>query len=100
MTDQDSKHPMQPLIKDKEGVIRFKKNAIIDWMFQSGKLDLNEIAVLPFSDEDRTQLAQLLGYSICGFSDLSYVSDDDFEAAEIEYLFDQDGACPTDAEDE
>lgn len=67
------KHPIQP-IELVDGVIRFKANKIINWLFESGKLDLNEIAVMDFPKEDRQQLAQLLGYSICGYADLSYVN--------------------------
>ena len=68
--------PMQPIEWDGHGVIRFKQNAIIYWLFCEGKLNLNEIAVQDFSDEDRMQLAQLLGYSVSGFGDLSYASDE------------------------
>ena len=66
------KHPIQP-IELVDYVIRFKANKIIVWLFDSGKLDLNEIAIMDFPKEDRQQLAQLLGYSICGYADLSYV---------------------------
>lgn len=82
------KHPMQPMEFDRDGVLRFKKNAIIDWLFNTGRLDLNLIAATEFSDEDQRQLAQLLGYSVSGYGDLSYVSrkhisDVDALAAEI-----------------
>ena len=70
-------HPEQPMIKDPHGVLRFKQNAIIGWLFDSGRLDLNLIATLPFSTEDRRQIAQLLGYSVCGYLDLSYVYEDE-----------------------
>jgi len=29
---------------------------------------------MDFSDEDRMQFAQLIGYSVCGYRDLSYVT--------------------------
>ncbi len=35
-----------------------------------------------FSDEDREQFAQLIGYSLNGFGELSYVSEETYEAAE------------------
>ncbi len=67
------KHPMQPIVLAKDGVARFQANAIIQWMVDSGKLDLNQIATMfQFDDDDRMQLAQLLGYSVSGFGDLSY----------------------------
>ncbi len=43
---------------------------------------MNKIAVMDFSQEDMEQFAQLIGYSICGFSELSYVSNDTYNAAE------------------
>lgn len=67
-----SSHPMQPIALDKDGVARFKSNAIVEWLFDAGKLDLNEIACMDFSKQDRMQIAQLLGYSVSGFGDLSY----------------------------
>jgi hypothetical protein len=39
------------------------------------------LACLPFSDEDREQFAQLIGYSLGGFGDLSYASDEVYNAA-------------------
>ena len=64
-------HPMQP-IEWVDGAIRFRKNKIISDMFNAGLIDLNKIACLSYSDEDRMQLAQLLGYSVSGFGDLPY----------------------------
>lgn len=78
-----TKHPMQPIEVDKQGVVRFKANAIIRWLCDSGKLDLNEIAIMPFSNEDHMQIAQLLGYSISGFGDLSYADKRTVAAADL-----------------
>lgn len=69
-----TKHPMQPIEYAEDGVIRFKGNAIIDYLQKTGKLDLNEVMAMPFSDEDKMQIAQLLSYSTSGFGDLSYAS--------------------------
>ena len=63
---------MQPVYLDDNGTARFKENQIISYLFRTGKLDLNELAVIPFHDEDRVQLAQLLGYTVSGAGDLSY----------------------------
>ena len=76
-------HPMQPLELDEHDVIRFKRNKIIDWLFETGKLDLNEIAKMNFSKDDQMQLAQLLGYSVRGYGDLSYVRKDNL--IEVDY---------------
>lgn len=67
-------HPMQPIITDKYGIKRFKKNEIVDYLVRHGNIDLNTIATDSFSKEDKEQLAQLIGYSVVVFSDLSFVS--------------------------
>jgi len=76
-------HPMQPLYKDEHGVVRFKSNLIIDYLFRAGILDLNRIGIMSFPQEDQEQLAQLLGYSVSGFGDLSYVRDETYEKAAL-----------------
>jgi len=76
------KHPIQPLEKDANGVIRFKENAIVRHLLGNGGIDLNKLARMEFSSEDREQFAQLIGYSLSGFSELSYVSDETYSAAE------------------
>ena len=73
--------PLQPLIKQ-DGILRFKANTIIVWLFESGRLNLNDIAILPFPAEDHEQLAQLLGYSVSGFEELSYVTEATYAAVE------------------
>lgn len=68
-------HPMQPVVRMDDGVHRFKPNAIVQHLLDKGTVDLNAIARLPFSREDRTQFAQLIGYSVSGAGDLSYFDD-------------------------
>lgn len=68
-------HPMQPVYTDSEGTYRFKANAIVRYMLDLGFTDLNKLAIIPFSAEDREQFAQLIGYSVSGFGELSYVRD-------------------------
>lgn len=69
-----AKHPMQPIV-DVQGIHRFKENKIVSYLLECAPTDLYELATLPFSKEDREQLAQLIGYSVCGFCDLSYCSE-------------------------
>lgn len=57
-------HPLQPIVTDDHGVIRFKKNHLIDWMVEI--LNLNEIARHQHTQEDYDQLLQLVGYSVSG----------------------------------
>lgn len=68
--------PMQPIEFDERGTIRFKQNKIVTYLLDNGGIDLNHLAVQDFSDEDRMQFAQLIGYSVSGFGDLSYASDE------------------------
>lgn len=66
---------MQPVMLDDKNVARFKGNNIVVWLLdQATKTDMNQLALLGFSQEDREQFAQLIGYSVSGFRDLSYVS--------------------------
>ena len=70
-----TKNPMQPIIFDKSGVVRFKKNEIVDQLLDFASLhgfDMNKIACMDFSKNDRWQFAQLIGYSVSGIGDLSY----------------------------
>lgn len=76
-----AQHPVQPLYSD-GGVHRFKRNAIVNFLLEAGPFDLNQLAVIPFSDEDREQFAQLIGYSLSEFGELSYVSDETYARAE------------------
>lgn len=76
-----AKHPVQPLITDEHGITRFKKNKIVRFLLDAGPFDLNNIAMMQFSAEDHEQLAQLIGYSLSGFGELSYVSDRTYNAA-------------------
>jgi len=75
----EQRNPMQPVIVAPDGRIRFKGNQIVRDLLDAAsagtKLDLNDIAMLEYSQEGRCQLAQLIGYSISGYHELSYVSD-------------------------
>lgn len=108
-------HPMQPVVRDEHGVLRFRANAIVDALLERdserGKIypdfparsdgGLNWIATQEFSQEDREQFAQLIGYSVSGYHELSYVSDE--SAAQASALAEQimpgaggcrDAGCP------
>lgn len=76
------KHPIQPLYVDPSGILRFKQNAIVNFLLEAGPYDMNKLALMPFSDEDRCQFAQLIGYSLCGYCELTrYVSDEEYARA-------------------
>ena len=98
-------HPMQPICVDGEGVVRFRENAIIRYIvdhaadvvhpgapatdpntgrpYHKGKLDLGKLMEMDFPQEDREQFAQLMGYSIVGYHELSYVSDESCAEASV-----------------
>lgn len=79
--------PMQEIYRGRDGVIRFKPNKIIQWLFDNGHLDMNKIQTIDFIDEDRVQLVQQLGYSVSGFGNLSYVPEE--LASWCDYLADR-----------
>lgn len=76
-------HPIQPLV-EVDGVLRFKANAIVRHLLDTHpSCDMNALASLDFRNEDRVQFAQLIGYSLGGYGELtSYVSDEAYEAAQ------------------
>lgn len=75
-------HPMQPIIRhDDSGTIRFKANAIVRFLLDNGGIDLNALHQSLFTQEDRVQFAQLIGYSLEGFHELDYVPDSVCHAA-------------------
>ena len=74
-------HPVQPLVIDPDGVVRFKKNRIVEFLLERGGFNMNDLAVMPFSQEDREQFVQLIGYSLDGFVELPYVTDETYERA-------------------
>jgi hypothetical protein len=75
-------HPIQPLYRDNDGVVRFKANAIVRYLLDAGPFDLNQLALMPFDNKDWEQFAQLIGYSLSGFGELRYVSDKTYSKAE------------------
>lgn len=72
----DEMMPIQPV---RDG--RFVPNRIVEKLLEVAPIGLNEIAAMDFSQAEREQFAQLIGYSLSGFSELSYVRDETYEAA-------------------
>ena len=83
----DLRHPMQPLGLDEYGVLRFKPNRLVDALLEHGQktgLGLNELRVRFGTreyKEDHVQLAQLIGYSLSGFGELSFVDNATYATA-------------------
>ncbi len=85
-------HPMQPLFKDEGGVVRFRENKVVAWLLDNGGVDMNRIALQCFADDERAHFAQLIGYSVDGYADRSYVDEDTYwkahdEAAALDESF-------------
>jgi hypothetical protein len=61
----------QPLIKDESGVERFQSNAIVQYLaFSHPTCNMNALVKMSFSEDDRRQFCQLIGYSLGGYLDL------------------------------
>ena len=71
------KKPFQPVHES-----RFVENEIVSYLLENGGIDMNQLAMLDFSNEDRVQFAQLIGYSVSGFQSLSYVDVVAYDTAE------------------
>jgi hypothetical protein len=69
------RHPIQPIEVASDGVLRFKSNPLVRHLLDHGPFDMNSLARVDCTDNDREQFAQLIGYSVSGFRDLSYVSE-------------------------
>lgn len=74
--NDDKTRPIQPIIDG-----RFVPNKIVERLLDEGPFDMNQIATWDISQQDREQFAQLIGYSLSGFGELNYVSDEVYEAA-------------------
>ncbi|MGJ7497506.1 hypothetical protein ACSFA8_20860 [Variovorax sp. RT4R15] len=81
---EQASDPMQPLVVDSDGVLRFKENRIVWAILEHSRkhgYGLNEIATGDFTADERMQVAQLIGYSLDGYGTLSYVTDESYERA-------------------
>lgn len=77
------RHPTQTIYRDAAGVVRFRPNAIVTYLLDSHPhANMNTLAAMPFSREDRGQFAQLIGYSVSGFGNLSYARKETVAAAD------------------
>lgn len=76
--------PMQPLVMVGK-VVRFKANAVVAHLLreasQGRRCSLNDLGIHDFPQADCEQFYQLIGYSLCGYHELSNVSDESALAA-------------------
>lgn len=83
MTNQ--KHPDQPLYKDEDDKLRFKPNAIVRYLLDAGGIDFYQLALIPFSAEDRRQFYQLIGCSWVRFQEGGFVSLEEYNKVVFEW---------------
>jgi uncharacterized protein YceH (UPF0502 family) len=78
-------HPMQPVHTDEHGTYRFRKNKAVRLLLDEATkrgFGMNELVMANDVDrEDMVQFAQLIGYSLSGFGELSYVDDTAYATA-------------------
>lgn len=67
----DTKHPMQPIVLV-DGIARFKDNRLVRFLIDQYGLNQLHMRCSDATQDDWNQLAQLIGYSVSGFGDLSY----------------------------
>ena len=77
---------------DKHGTLRWRKNPLVDALYEHSKkhgVGLNELVDMQVGDaRDWRELAKLIGYSLRGYCELSYVCDDDDEITHVEAVAD------------
>lgn len=76
--------PMQPIEIDARGTPRFVANGIVREMLDRSLDDMNTLAMLKMPKGHRAQFAQLIGYSVDGFAELSYATGQQVAAADEE----------------
>lgn len=74
--------PIQPIEQDEHGTLRFIPNGIVRMLLDADIFDMNKIALMNFTDQERIQFAQLIGYSVSGFGELSYVDNETYGAVD------------------
>lgn len=76
---RNNEEPAQPVGFDKQGEVRFIPNRIVKDLLDKASQHGMDIDSLTndekYSDEEWRQFAQLTGYSLSEYSDLSYVDD-------------------------
>ncbi len=75
--------PMQPVHYDDNGTLHFVGNTLVRHLLDNGGLTMNDLCLVKCTVSEREQFAQLIGYSVGGFSDLSYVRDETVAQAEM-----------------
>lgn len=83
---------MQPLHVAPDGMLRFRVNPIVRFLLDNNgrgeyagkRIDMNELACVDATDDEFAQFAELIGYSLGGYSELSYVTGERYAKAEAQ----------------
>ncbi len=71
-------HPPQPIVMV-DRVRRFRQNPIVRYLLDTNQHDLNKLFQVGhgqgWSNEDWSQVYQLIGYSVSGYAEMSFVTD-------------------------
>ena len=71
-------HHNHEIIKDKNGILRWKENKTVSFLFDNNMLDLNNIIINMYNkgynknSEEYRQLHRDLGYSLSGYWEIFY----------------------------
>jgi len=67
--------PMQPIYVDGDNIVRFRANAIVRWLVDSGRVDLNDVTknMDSMNRYDIAQFWQMLGTSVSAFCGYDFV---------------------------
>lgn len=67
--------PLQPVYRDERGILRFRPNLVVVKLTELCPGWDRAMQDPEVSDEDREQFATLIGFTLAGFCELSFVSD-------------------------
>lgn len=76
-----SELPTQPLTLE-DGKPRFKRNPLVWYLFHSSEISLEGLLALGHDVQYVQQFLQLLGYSVCGYSEMSFIPEEEKEKIE------------------
>jgi hypothetical protein len=75
---------MRKFVRDGQGIVRFKGNPIVRTLLDEAQklgFGLNELGLRDLPQADWEEFYQLIGYSLKGYHELSFVSDESALAA-------------------
>jgi hypothetical protein len=75
---------LREVYTDTKGVVRFRGNAVVEWLFKNGRIDLNTIPCHSLPSKDVAEFWQMLGYSVSGYGDLDFIDRMTVEQADKE----------------